>query len=396
MADDAICIGPATANSYLHQNNLICAAINKDAQAIHPGVGFLAENASFAAAVRENDLIFIGAEADAIQKLGDKIDAKAIATSLKIPVTPGSDGAVSSAEEASRLAKEIGLPVMIKAAAGGGGRGIRIIRNTEELLGTMQLAAREAEAAFGDGTLFIEKFLEQPRHVEIQILADSHGNVIHLGERDCSSQLRHQKLVEESPSTELTAEMRESMGQDAVRLFRYLNYVGAGTVEFLVSQGHYYFMEVNARVQVEHPVTEMLTGIDIVQQQIKSCCGLPLDYRQQDVHLRGHALECRINALTPGVVTAFRPPLGPMTRVDTFLEQGAEISPFYDSLVAKIIVQAENRDACIARMQRALDELVIEGIKTNTNMHQRLLASDMFRSGRFATDIYHQLQLDLE
>ncbi len=393
MADKAFCIGaPPSAKSYLRMDSLISVAANMQCDAIHPGVGFLSENAKFAGLVREHGLIFIGAESKVISALGDKVEAKHIAQKVGIPTIPGSKESINNQlEKAKELAVNIGYPVIIKAAAGGGGRGMRIVEAPEELPNALKVAANEAESNFADGTIYMEKYLRSPRHVEIQVLGDGRDNVLHLGERDCSVQKNHQKLLEESPSNVVSPEMREKMGQDAIRLFQHLNYAGAGTIEFLVHEGQYYFMEVNARVQVEHPVTEMITGVDIIRQQILGCIGENMEIRQQDICLRGYALEARINALTPGPVTKFGAPQGPMTRTDTFLYSGCNVSPFYDSMVAKIIVGAMNREEGLKRMERALQELVIEGIKVNLEEQLTILQSSAFRVGKFGTDIYGKI-----
>ncbi len=393
MADQAFCIGPpASAQSYLRMDSLITIAANMQCDAIHPGVGFLSENAQFAGLVREHGLIFIGAEAHVIKALGDKVEAKRIAQELGIPTIPGSEEAVNGElEKARQLAAEMGYPVIIKAAAGGGGRGMRIVAEAAELEGALSVAANEAQSNFADGTVYLEKYLPSPRHVEIQVLGDGRNNVLHLGERDCSVQKNHQKLLEESPSTVVTAQMREKMGQDAIRLFKHLGYAGAGTIEFLVYEGQYYFMEVNARVQVEHPVTEMTTGVDIIRQQILGCIGEKMEVTQDDIQIRGYALEARINALTPGLVTRFEAPLGPMTRTDTFLYSGCQVSPFYDSMIAKVIVQAMTREEGLKRMERALQELVLEGIQANVDEQLMILQSPAFRTGKFGTAIYDKI-----
>ena len=393
MADKAFCIGaPPSAKSYLRMDSLITVAANMQCDAIHPGVGFLSENAEFARLVRDHGLAFIGAEPDVIKALGDKVEAKRIAEKVGIPIIPGSKESINGQlDKAKELAAGMGYPVIIKAAAGGGGRGMRIVDEPDELAKALSLAANEAESNFADGTVYMEKYLPSPRHVEIQVLGDGCDNVLHLGERDCSVQKNHQKLLEESPSTVVSPTMREKMGQDAIRLFKHLNYAGAGTIEFLVYEGRYYFMEVNARVQVEHPVTEMTTGVDIIRQQILACVGQKMELSQEDIQIRGYSLEARINALTPGRVTQFEAPLGPMTRTDTFLYSGCKVSPFYDSMVAKIIVQAMTREEGLKRMERALLELVIEGIQVNVAEQLMILQSPAFRTGKFGTDIYDKI-----
>lgn len=392
MADDAVCIGPAaTQQSYLNRDNLITAAVLKKCDAIHPGFGFLSENALFARETADAGIIFIGAKPQTIAKLGDKVAAKDIARAAGVPVIPGSDGAVETVEEGIRIAEKIGLPIIVKAAAGGGGRGMRIVRRHKDLADILKIAASEAESFFSDGTLYIEKYLESPRHVEVQIVADQKGDVVHLGERDCSVQRNHQKLLEESPSEAVNPELRETMGQDAVKLCRELEYSGAGTVEFLVAEGKHYFMEVNARIQVEHPVTEMITNCDIVRQQILAASGEPLDIRQDMLSLDGYALECRINALTPGKVSFFSPPLGPAVRMDTSLYSGGSVSPHYDSMIGKLIVRGKDREQGIARMVRALRELEIHGIRTNVDEQLRIITSREFISGEYGTDIYEKI-----
>ncbi|AEJ61580.1 acetyl-CoA carboxylase, biotin carboxylase [Spirochaeta thermophila DSM 6578] len=392
MADEAVCVGPPPASeSYLNQSNLIAAAVLKGCDAVHPGFGFLSERADFARRVREEGLVFIGPSPEVIHLLGDKVQAKETARKYGVPVIPGSDGAVEDVAQARALVREMGFPVIVKAAAGGGGKGMRIVWKEEDLERTLRIASQEAEKAFSDGTLYIEKFLQNPRHVEVQLLGDAHGNVVHLGERDCSVQKNHQKLVEESPSPVVTPEMRKAMGEAAVRLFKGIGYVGAGTVEFLVADGRFYFMEVNARIQVEHPVTEMITGVDIVREQIRAAGGERLSLTQDEVRLDGYALECRINALSPGKVTAFHAPAGFKTRIDSYLYTGAEVPAFYDSLVAKVIVGASTREEGIARMLRALDELVVEGITVNTDLQKRIVSHPIFRSGRFGTDVLEKI-----
>ena len=389
MADRAICIGPhPTAQSYLNSTNIITAALVTHCDAIHPGFGFLSENADFAREVRAAGLIFIGPDPETIAMLGDKVAARETAEAASLPLIPGSTGSVKDQATALATAERIGFPVIIKAAAGGGGRGMRIVEKAEDLAETLTIAAGEAKAFFSDDTLYMEKYLRSPRHVEVQILADSHGNVIHLGERDCSVQKNHQKLVEESPSTAVRPHLRDRMGKDAVRLFKRLKYVGAGTVEFLVSDGHHYFMEVNARVQVEHPVTETISGVDIIREQILIASGKSLNVSQRALDLTGYALECRINALTPGKVTKFIPPLGPWVRTDTFLYPGYTVSPFYDSMIAKVIVHGPDRATGIDIMLRALKEIEIEGIRTNIDEQIAIISSRIFRSGEFGTDVY--------
>ena len=388
MADQAVCIGPPSSKqSYLNSRNVVTAAVLSRCEAVHPGYGFLAENSQFARDVKEAGLIFIGPEPEVIDLLGDKIQARKSAMKAGMPVTPGTEDPVATEAEALQAAEKIGYPIMIKAAAGGGGKGIRIVRDAESLGGMFKIASHEAETAFSDGRLYLERYLENPRHVEIQLVADSKGNVVHLGERDCSVQQNHQKLVEESPSPGVTPEMREKMGADAVRLFKNLKYTGAGTIEFLVQGNEYFFMEVNARVQVEHPVTEAITGVDIIKEQIRACVGEALTVSQKNIVLHGYAMECRINAKAPGKATLYLPPGGFRVRVDSFLYTGCEVVPYYDSMLAKVIVHAENRAEGITRMERALSEFILEGVPTNIEMQKQILANPVFRKGQFGTGL---------
>jgi len=386
MADEHVCIGPAPAReSYLNVRNLVTAGVLSGCDALHPGVGFLAENSGFARAVQEAGLIFVGPEPDVIDLLGDKIRAKKSAKDLGIPVIPGTAGSVSDAKEALRAAESFGFPVIVKAAAGGGGKGMRVVRAPAELADVLAVASHEAEKAFADGTVYMEKYLEDPRHVEIQIVADGKGDVVHLGERDCTVQQNHQKLIEESPSPVVTPGLRSKMGEDAVRLLRGLGYTGAGTVEFLVKDGAHYFMEVNARVQVEHPVSEMVTGVDIIRQQILAASGESLEIRQADVKLGSYAVEARINARSAGRVAQFLSPGGYGVRMDTFLYAGYNVPPWYDHLVAKLIVTGKNRAEGLNRLARALGELVIEGIVTNIESQKKIVAHPRFRKGDYGT-----------
>ncbi|HTX72341.1 MAG TPA: biotin carboxylase N-terminal domain-containing protein [Rectinemataceae bacterium] len=396
MADTAVCIGPASAkDSYLNIPNIVTAATLNGCNAVHPGVGFLAENAGFARTVIKAGLIFVGPDPDVIDLLGDKINAKHSAVSNGLPVIPGSKGPVRSAEEALAEAREIGFPVIIKAAAGGGGKGMRIVRDAAELPAALGIAASEAKKAFSDDSVYLEKFIEEPRHVEIQLIADGFGTVVSLGERDCTVQKSHQKLLEESPSPALSPELRTRMAEDAIRLFRALGYSGAGTVEFLVKDDAHYFMEVNARVQVEHPVSELVSGVDIIEAQLRAASGERLPFSQAQLPLSGYALECRINALGPGVVSRYDAPGGRNVRVDSFLHSGCMVSPYYDALLAKIIVFARDRREGIARMLRALDETVIEGVPTNLAMQRGIVGHELFRSGRFGTGIYERLEKEI-
>ncbi len=386
MADRTVCIGPPEARkSYLQGQNLISAALYSGCDAVHPGVGFLSESADFARGVEDAGLIFVGPAPETIEFLGNKVQARKSAEAVGIPVVPGSAGAVREVTEARKFAVEAGFPVIIKAAAGGGGKGMRIVRNEDDLERTLELAVHEAESAFGDGTVYLERYVENPRHVEVQLLADAHGQVIHLGERDCSLQRNHQKLVEESPSPGLNPQLREQMTSAAVQLFQNLHYTGAGTVEFLLEGENFYFMEVNARVQVEHPVTEYVTGVDIIREQIKSSCGETLGFAQEDIKLNGAAIECRINALSPGRIDPYVVPGGRNVRLDTFLYPGYTVQPFYDSLVAKLITYGANRRSAVSRMDRALRELEIGGISTNREEQLIIIRSKLFKSGVYGT-----------
>ncbi|MCB9833741.1 MAG: acetyl-CoA carboxylase biotin carboxylase subunit [Planctomycetes bacterium] len=400
FADETICIGPApSAKSYLDIPRIIAAAEVSNVDAIHPGYGFLSENADFADICRSCKIGFIGPSPETIAMVGHKARAKELAKSAKVPVVPGSDGLIDDEKEARRIAGEIGYPVIIKAAAGGGGRGMRVAHSELVLIREMQAARTEAQAAFGDGSVYIEKFIERPRHVEVQIIADGHGNVVHLGERDCSTQRRHQKLIEEAPCPVMVPELRARMGEAAVRLAKAANYVNAGTVEFLLdAHGDFYFMEMNSRLQVEHPVTEMVTGVDLVKEQIRVAAGEKLSFRQEDIKIRGHAIECRINAEdpsanfrpSPGRVGLYVPPGGPGVRIDSHLFSGYTIPPHYDSMVGKLIVHRASREEAIETMQRALSEMVIEGIKTTIPLYQRILRHADFQAGEIDTGFIDQ------
>jgi acetyl-CoA carboxylase biotin carboxylase subunit len=398
-ADEAVRIGPPPAGkSYLNVEALLEAAKETGAEGIHPGYGFLAENASFAAACRDAGLTFIGPSAEAIEKMGNKSAARRIATDAEVPVVPGSEESASD-DDAVETAGEIGYPVMVKAAAGGGGRGIRVAENEEELRKAVRVARQEAEKAFGDGSLYLEKLLIGPRHVEVQVIGDHEGNVIHLYERECSMQRRRQKIIEEAPSPGISPEVREKMAGAAVRLAREVGYTSAGTVEFLVEGDEFYFIEMNTRIQVEHPVTETLTGVDLVKEQLRIASGEPLSLGQEDVPFEGHAIEFRINAEdpekdfmpSPGEISFLEVPGGPGVRVDSAIYQGYKIPPFYDSLVAKLIVWALTREEAINRARRALREYRIEGLKTTLPLHMRLLEDDAFRSGEYHTDYLEEL-----
>jgi acetyl-CoA carboxylase biotin carboxylase subunit len=401
LADEAVCIGePPSSKSYLNIPNIIAAALTRNATAIHPGYGFLAENARFAEICMDHQIAFIGPTPFAIRAMGDKSTARETMQRINVPTVPGSDGLLTSEREALTIARKIGYPVMIKATAGGGGRGMRLVRTEEELVKSFLAAQGEAEAAFGNAGVYLEKFIERPRHIEFQILADSHGNVIHLGERDCSIQRRHQKLLEEAPSPALTPELREKMGAAAVTVAQSINYVGAGTVEFLLDRsGHFYFMEMNTRIQVEHPVTEMITGLDLVEGQIRIAQGDRLSLTQDQVQLRGHAIECRINAEDPeynfrphpGRISGYLPPGGPGVRMDSHVYTDYEIPPYYDSLIGKLIVWGEDRSAAIKRMRRALRECAITGLPTTIGFHQRILETPEFIEGEVYTNFVEQM-----
>lgn len=395
LADQVICIGPARAtDSYLRIDRVISAAEVGNVQAIHPGYGFLSENADFADACRSCNFEFIGPTHEAMTLVGDKNSARRIAKEAGVPTVPGSEGLIESEAHALKLAREIGFPVLIKASAGGGGRGMRVAVNELALKNGLQQAQAEAEAAFGCADIYLEKYIEHPRHVEVQILADQHGNVVHLWERDCTMQRRHQKLVEESPAPTLTPEKRKAICEAAVRLVKAAHYTNAGTVEFIVDQkGDFYFIEVNARIQVEHPVTELVTGIDLIKAQIRVAAGEPLPFRQEDIRHQGAAIECRINAEdpdknfrpTPGTITHFFAPGGFGVRWDSHVHAGYTVSPYYDSMIGKLLVHQPTRDEAIATMLRALEELRIEGVKTTVPIHKKILSHEAFRNGRTDT-----------
>lgn len=391
LADQAICIGPPPAGeSYLNIPNIISAAEISQADAIHPGYGFLSENARFAEIVESHDIIWIGPKPEHIRTMGDKIEAKRTAARLGLPLVPGSDGPVEDLAEAKRIAAEAGYPVIIKAAAGGGGRGMKVCQSEDQLETLMQQAGSEAKAAFGDATVYIEKYLGDPRHIEFQVFGDGKGNAIHLGERDCSLQRRHQKVLEEAPSPVITPEQREEMGGLVARAMAEMGYRGAGTIEFLYENGEFYFIEMNTRLQVEHPVTEAITGLDLVREQIRIAEGHPLTLRQQDVVFRGHAIECRINAEdpatfapSPGLVSHFHAPGGMNVRVDSGLYSGYRVPPYYDSMIAKLIVYGTTRAGAMRRLRRALEEFVVEGVKTTIPLHQKLLDDPEFQDGSY-------------
>ncbi len=396
LADESVCIGPPPAtDSYLNGAAIISAAEVTDAVAIHPGYGFLSENADFAERVEESGFIFIGPRPETIRLMGDKVSAIRTMKRAGIPCVPGSEGPLGDdADEQLRVARDIGYPVIIKAVAGGGGRGMRVVHSEAALLNAVALTRAEAEAAFGNGTVYLERYLDTPRHIEIQVLADTHGNAIHLGERDCSTQRRHQKIIEESPAPGIDLELRTAIGARCVRACLEIGYRGAGTLEFLYQDGQFWFIEMNTRIQVEHPVTEMVTGIDLVKEQIRIASGEPLAIRQDQVEPRGHAIECRINAEdpdtfkpSPGTVTLFHPPGGPGIRLDTHIYQGYKVPPYYDSLIGKLIAHGEDRPTAVARMLNALTEMVIDGIKTNLSMHRTMMSDVGFQAG--GTDIHY-------
>ncbi|MEK9211953.1 acetyl-CoA carboxylase biotin carboxylase subunit [Sphingomonas sp. 2378] len=391
LADQAVCIGPPSAtDSYLNIPNIISAAEISGADAIHPGYGFLSENAKFAEIVEAHGLIFVGPKPEHIRVMGDKVEAKRTAGALGLPLVPGSDGAIADLEEAKALAAGIGYPVIIKAASGGGGRGMKVVSSEDQLETLMQQAGSEAKAAFGDATVYMEKYLGNPRHIEFQVFGDGNGNAIHLGERDCSLQRRHQKVLEEAPSPIISAEERSRMGGVVAKAMADMGYRGAGTIEFLWEDGEFYFIEMNTRLQVEHPVTEMITGLDLVREQIRVAEGHPLTLRQEDVQFRGHAIECRINAEdprtfapSPGTVKMYHAPGGMHVRVDSGLYQGYKVPPYYDSMIAKLIVYGTTREGALRRLRRALEEFVIEGMKTTIPLHQSLLDDPEFQKGDY-------------
>ena len=392
LADEAICIGPPSAtDSYLNIPNIISAAEIAQADAIHPGYGFLSENARFADIVEEHKIVWIGPDPEHIRTMGDKVQAKRTAAAIGLPLVPGSDGAVADAAEGVRVADAIGYPVLVKAASGGGGRGMKVVPDAASLASLMAQAKAEAKAAFGDDTVYIEKYLSEPRHIEFQVFGDGQGSAVHLGERDCSLQRRHQKVLEEAPSPALTPAQRAEMGEVVRAAVAKLKYRGAGTMEFLFEDGKFYFIEMNTRLQVEHPVTEAITGLDLVREQIRVASGLPLSVTQDQVRFAGHAIECRINAEdsatfapSPGRVTDYHAPGGPGVRVDSALYAGYRIPPHYDSLIAKLIVFGDDREQCRLRLKRALEEFVITGVKTTIPLHQALLDDPDFIAGEYS------------
>jgi len=395
FADDDVCIGPPPGrSSYLRIPSIIAAAEITGADAIHPGYGFLAENAEFADTCRASNIMFIGPTGEQIRQMGDKATAKRLAQEAGVPTVPGTAGTIADLDEALRCAEEIGFPVIIKATAGGGGKGMRIATDAEQFTQSFTLAQNEALSAFGNGEVYVERYLERPRHVEIQVMGDTHGRVVHLGERDCSVQRRHQKLIEESPSPAMTQELRDRMGHAAVMLAGAIGYVGAGTIEFLLdADGSFYFMEMNTRIQVEHPVTEMVTSFDLVKEQIKVAAGDRLSFRGDGTRLRGHSIECRINAEdpyrnfqpSPGLITAYHPPGGPGVRLDTHVYAGYHVPPYYDSLLAKVIVHGNNRDEALGRMRQALDSFILEGVTTTIPFLSRVIRHPDFVAGNVDT-----------
>ena len=395
FADDDVCIGPPPSRlSYLNIPGIIAAAEITGADAIHPGYGFLAESPEFAEACAESNITFIGPPAEQIRRMGDKAAARELAQKLGVPVVPGSSGAIADPDEALKMAEEIGFPVIIKAAAGGGGKGMRVAADTEAFANAFQLARNEALAAFGSAEVYVEKYLARARHVEFQIMGDRHGNVMHVGERDCSVQRRHQKLIEEAPSPGVDDELRSKMGDAAVKLAANIDYVGAGTIEFLLEEsGCFYFMEMNTRIQVEHPVTEMATNFDLVKEQIQTVAGKNLSFKLNGNRLRGHAIECRVNAEDPardfqpcpGTITAYYPPGGPGVRVDTHIYQGCVVPPYYDSLIAKVIVHGLNREEALARMSQALDSFIVEGVETTIPFLKAVIHHPEFKAGAVDT-----------
>ncbi|HEY8604392.1 acetyl-CoA carboxylase biotin carboxylase subunit [Tsuneonella suprasediminis] len=392
LADHAVCIGPPSAtDSYLNVAAIISAAEIAQADAIHPGYGFLSENAKFAEIVEAHDIKWIGPKPEHIRTMGDKVEAKRTAGALGLPLVPGSDGAVSDVEEAKKIADEIGYPVIIKAASGGGGRGMKVCESPDTIETLMKQAGSEAKASFGDATVYIEKYLGNPRHIEFQVFGDGNGNAIHLGERDCSLQRRHQKVLEEAPSPVITPEERERMGTICAKAMADMGYRGAGTIEFLWENGEFYFIEMNTRLQVEHPVTEAITGVDLVREQIRIADGKPLSVTQDELHFTGHAIECRINAEdpftfapSPGLVHTYHAAGGMHVRVDSGLYAGYRIPPYYDSMIAKLIVYGRTREGCIMRLKRALDEMVVEGVKTSIPLHRELLEQPDVLSGDYS------------
>lgn len=395
MADEAICIGPASPkDSYLNIKNILSSTVLTGAEAIHPGFGFLSENSKFAHMCRECNIVFIGPDSEVIDKMGNKSNARKIMEKAGVPIVPGSKNPIDKNEDALELAEKIGYPVMIKASAGGGGRGIRVVKNKNELIESIDTAKKEALSAFGDDSMYMEKYIECPKHVEIQILGDNYGNIVYLGERDCSIQRRNQKILEEAPCTMITHNLREEMGEAAVKAAKYVGYKNAGTIEFLLDKhNNFYFMEMNTRIQVEHPITEFITGVDLIKDQIKIAAGIKLSYSQEDINIQGHSIECRINAEDtlnnfmpcPGKISGLFVPGGLGVRVDSNIYDGYTIPPTYDSMIAKLIVHGKDRQEAINKMKRALGEFLIDGIKTNIDYHMDILNNKKFISGNYDT-----------
>ena len=391
LADESVCIGPpSSAESYLNIPAILSAVAITGADAVHPGVGFLSENADFSEIVAAHGLTFIGPKTEHIRAMGDKVEAKITAAKSGLPLVPGSPGAVHTLEDATRIGKDVGYPLLVKAASGGGGRGMKVAESADDLAEAFSAARSEAKAAFSEDTVYLERYLGQPRHIEVQVIADSHGNVVHLGERECSVQRRHQKLFEEAPSPALGADERDRIGKIAAEATRKMGYLGVGTMEFLYEDGEFFFIEMNTRLQVEHPITEEITGVDLVREQIRIAAGLPLSFSQSDITFTGHAIECRINAEhpetfmpTPGKVTAFHAPGGPGIRIESCLYSGYAVPPYYDSLVAKLIVHGDDRDHCLARLQRALEEFIVEPIPTTLALHKQLVNEAAIKDGSY-------------
>ena len=391
LADETVCIGPpASKDSYLNMAAILSAATITDADAIHPGVGFLSENAEFAEMVEEHGFVFVGPSPDHIRSMGDKIEAKRLAVELGIPVVPGSDGGIESDEEAARVAADIGYPVLVKASAGGGGKGMKVAESPDELQETLDICRREAKANFGNDALYMEKYLQHPRHIEVQVMGDGLGTVLHFGERDCSLQRRHQKVLEEAPSPALDQTARDTIGATVTKALSSINYRSAGTIEFLYEDGEFYFIEMNTRLQVEHPISEMICGVDLVREQLKIAMGTPLSLTQDQITQTGHSIECRINAENPetfipnpGKITEYHAPGGLGVRVDSALYSGYTVPPHYDSLVSKLIVHGANRNECLLRLRRCLEEYVIGGIETTVPLHQKLISEPRFLDGDY-------------
>lgn len=402
LADEAVCIGPAAAlESYLSMENIISATIISGADAIHPGFGFLSENARFAELCDKCNITFIGPSAEVMRRMGHKAQARNTMIEAGVPVIPGSTEAILDAKTGAKIAKEIGYPVIVKAALGGGGKGMRVAYSEEEFENSFQMAQKEAKLAFADDTMYIEHFVEHPRHIEFQILADTYGNIVHLGERDCSIQRNHQKMIEESPSVAISEKLRKEMGEAAVKAAKAANYTSAGTIEFLLEKNEqFYFMEMNTRIQVEHPVTEWVTGIDLIKEQIRIASGLPLSMTQEEISLTGHAIECRINAEnpkknfrpSPGTITDLYLPGGQGVRIDTAIYSGYTIPPYYDSMIAKLIVHADTREEAVAKMHSALGEVIIEGVETNIDYLYELMENRDYRAGEFDIEFIERLQ----